>query len=125
MIAAKQVPYTGLYASGATKLPHKGPTIIALKRSMARLGYMEWKENFTDEWPAGGALDKAFRLWERSHYLRGDGVYGQQEWKNLRAAKIQTGPKKGQFALDLYSRKLIRDEWQALHDNQIVPQKPR
>jgi len=111
MISVKQCPYTGLYSSDATRLPHKGPTVEALKRTLARLDFMEWKEDFTQVWPANGALDKAFREWERSRGLPGDGVYGQQEWKFFRSAKITKGPKKGQFALDLYSRKLIRNEW--------------
>jgi hypothetical protein len=112
VISIKTAPYTGVYASDATKHPSKGPTVEAIKRALARLDYMDWKgTDFTQLWPAGGELDKAFRKWERDHELPGDGVYGEQEWKYLRACKIPSGPKKGQHALDRYACDLIRADW--------------
>lgn len=111
-LTVKQCPYTGPYANTNTKYPSKGPTVIALKRAMSRLGYMDWKgTEFTDEWPAGQALDKGFRHWQLDGDMPSDGVYGQQAWKTLRTAKIPTGTHKGEWALDAYALDLIKDEW--------------
>ena len=87
----------------------------ALKRALARLGYMAWKGNdFTQVWPAGGELDKAFRKWERDKRLPGDGVYGEQEWKLLRYGEgRRAGRTPGKPALDAYACKLIRPTGQA------------
>jgi hypothetical protein len=112
VISAKQAPFTGPYASDATKHPHEGPTIEAIKRALARLGYMTWKGlDFTQRWPAGGELDKAFRKWERDKELPGNGTYGEQEWKFLRYEKVKEGPNAGKNALDSYACKLIRTDW--------------
>jgi hypothetical protein len=114
VISAKQAPYAGPYASDATKHPHEGPTVEAIKRGLSRLGYMAWKgTEFTQRWPADGELDRAFRKWERDCELPGNGVYGEQEWKELRSAKITEGPKNGQHALDSYACKLMRQDWES------------
>jgi hypothetical protein len=83
---------------------------------MSRLGFMVWKDNFTNFWPAGGELDRAFRKWQLSKYMPADGVYGQQAWKTLRSVKVPAGaPHAGEYALDKFAQKLIRDEWVADH----------
>jgi hypothetical protein len=111
-LTIKQCRYTGPYASTNTKYPSKGPTVIALKRALARLGLMEWKgTQFTDEWPAGQALDQAFRTWQLSKYLPSDGIYGQQAWKVMRYQKVMDGTHKGDWAFDAYALNLINDEW--------------
>lgn len=117
MVPVKAAPFTGPYASAATKLPHEGPTVEALKRALSRLGYMAWKGlAFTASWPADGELDRAFRKWQRDLEMPGDGVYGEQEWKALRVAKVPAGaPNAGEPALDSYAQNLIREEWEASH----------
>jgi len=113
MIPAKQAPYTGPWASDATKHPSEGRSVRAIKIGMVRLGFMEERpEGLTDRWPAGGVLDKGFRKWERSRGMPGDGVYGEQEWKALRAATIPSGPKKGQAALNSFACKLLRADYE-------------
>lgn len=116
-LTVKAVPYTGPYSNADTKLPSKGPTVEALKRALSRLGYMDWKGlDFTQAWPKGGVFDVAFRKWQRDLELPADGVYGQQTWKNIRAEKVPAGsPHAGEYALDAYAKKLIRDEWRAEH----------
>lgn len=114
MLTIKQCPWTGPYASTATKLDHEGPTVEALKRALARLDFIPWKgEDFTEMWPAGGVFDKGFRKWQLSRYMPADGIYGQQAWKVMRGTKIMSGPKKGQYALDPYARSLIQKDWAA------------
>jgi len=113
MISVKQAPFTGPYASDATKLPHKGKTIRALKIAMARLGFIAEKDEYTDLWPHDGEFDRGFRKWERSRDMSGDGVYGQQEWKEIRWAKLPNG----QHALNPFACQLIRADY----DEQNVP----
>lgn len=114
MLTVQQCPYTGPYASTATKFPSEGPTVVALKRAISRLGYMEWKgTEFTDKWPAGQALDKGFRHWQLDCDMPADGVYGQQAWKHMRAAKVKSGAHAGEYALDKLALRLIRDDWEA------------
>jgi hypothetical protein len=115
MLTIKQAPYTGPYASTLTKHPSEGPTVIALKRSLSRLGYLDWKgEKFTDQWPAGQTFDKAFRRWQLDEDMPADGIYGMQAWKMLRSAKVPKGkPNAGEYAIDKYSRDLLQKEWAA------------
>jgi len=111
------VPFTGPYGSSITELPNKGPTVEALKRAISRLGYIEWKGlGFTQFWPYDGAFDRGFRKWQRELEMPGDGLYGEQEWKAMRAARVpKSRPNAGEFALDQYAQKLIKDEWEAAH----------
>lgn len=117
MLSAKAAPYTGPFSSDATKLPHSAPTIQALKRMMVREGRMTAPAggmlNLTNEWPAGGKFDQAYRKWQRDNDLAGDGVYGEQAWKFARAEKLPDGS----HALDDYAAALIRGEW----EDQNVP----
>jgi hypothetical protein len=117
MLTEKQAPYTGPYASTATKFDSEGPTVIALKRAISRLGYLTWKgDEFTDQWPAGQSFDKAYRRWQLDEDMPADGVYGRQSWKMLRYAKVPPGkPHAGEYALDKYSQDLLRKEWDAEH----------
>jgi hypothetical protein len=116
-LSVAKVPYTGPYASTATKHPNKGPTVEALKRAVSRLGFITWKgTEFTQFWPHDGEFDRGFRKWQRSLEMPGDGVYGEQEWKAIRAAKVPKGsPNAGEYALDDYAQKLIQKEWKDEH----------
>lgn len=113
MLTIKQCPYTGPYSSSATRFPHSGPTVQALKRMVVRLELMSPPEGgmtkLTNEWPGGGKFDHAFRTWQLKNYLPADGVYGQQAWKVARGEKLPNG----QHALDQFAQKLIKDEWVA------------
>jgi len=115
MLTVKECPFTGPYSNAQTKMDSQGPTVEALKRAVSRLGYTTWKgTEFTDRWPKDGAFDKGFRKWQRDEELPADGVYGQQTWKEIRAARVPAGrPNAGDYALDRYARDLIRDEWKA------------
>ena len=117
MISRKTAPYTGTLGSTETKHRSTAPSIEALKRGLARLGYMEWKgSDFTERWPDGGEFDKAFRQWQQAEEMPADGVYGEQAWKQLRAAKVPAGrPNAGKNALDAYACKLIRADWAELN----------
>jgi hypothetical protein len=107
-----QFPYTGPYSNAQTRHHSKGPTVIALKRTLARLGYMDWKDEFTDMWPPGQVLDKAYRRWQLIEDMPADGIYGQQAWKLLRTMKVPAGrPNAGQYAIDKFSRDLVQEEW--------------
>lgn len=101
MLTPTQVPYTGPYASTQTKLPSAGPTVLALKMAMRNLGLLGSDAVMDEVWR--GALDTAFRKWQRSVDLPGNGVYAEQAWKKLRAAK--TGA--GRYALGTEARALI------------------
>ena len=112
MLPIAKCPYTGPYGSSGTKFPNRGPTVEALKRAVSRAGFISWKDNFTQYWPEDGELDKGFRRWQRDKGLPGDGIYGQQEWKAMRATKVPVGqPHAGEYAFDDYACKLILEEW--------------
>jgi hypothetical protein len=115
MLSSKEVPYTGLYSNDSTKHDSSGPTVVALKRAISRLGFMDWKDEFTERWPADGALDQSFREWQKHLEMPANGVYGEQAWKAIRAATIAKGPKKGEYGLDANAQKLIQKEWEDKH----------
>lgn len=102
-LTTAQVPYTGPYSvSGNGK--HKGPTALALKRTMKRSGhgfqdvtFDELDDVFNNRLEE--ALDKAFKD-------DADG-YGEGRWKKVRALKLADGT----YAMDSISRKMIRDEY--------------
>lgn len=113
-LTVKQLPYTGPYSNAETNFPHQGPTVEALKRAVSRLGLLKWKGlEFTATWPRPGDFDRAFRRWQASHDMPADGIYGEQEWKALRAERVDDGEHAGEYALDAYARKLIREEYAA------------
>jgi hypothetical protein len=110
-LTTEAVPYTGLYGSDATKHDSSGKTIEALKRAMVRLGYLDKPLNQLDEkWAGGSAFDQAFGRWSIEVGLQNDHMYGEQKWTAIRKAKITSGSKKGEYALDLFAQDLIRQD---------------
>lgn len=98
-----QVPYTGPYTiEGRGK--HKGPTVIALKRAMSRLGYFPWEPAKWDN-VFNKALESALDKWNP-----GKDGYGPDRYDKLRAAKT----KSGEYALDAVAQQLIKDEAKSL-----------
>ena len=105
-IAIGDAPYTGPYSvSGEGK--HKGPTAEALKRAMkrAQFGFKskpldELTQDFNSDLEA--ALDK----WDA-----GKDGYGEGRWKKILGLRCPKGsPHEGEYALDEYAQRLIRDE---------------
>jgi peptidoglycan hydrolase-like protein with peptidoglycan-binding domain len=90
MLTPIQVPYTGRFASTKTKLPSEGETVLALKEAMRKLGLLGANAVMDGVWRGG--LDAAFRKWQQSMEIPADGVYGEQEWKLLRAAVLNNAP---------------------------------
>lgn len=103
MLTDRQVPYTGPYGRPESGLKSKGPTAEALKRAMGRMGFMPWNDydqHFND------ALAEALSEWNP-----GSAGYGEGRWKKIRGARVPEGrTHEGEYALDLYARKLIQDE---------------
>lgn len=103
ILTEAQVPYTGPYGLAAGPIPKsKGPTAEALKRAMSRLGYLEWRD-FDQHYNV--ELEAALDKWDP-----GKNGYGEGRWKKIRAAKVLTGPKKGEWALDAPARTMIQNE---------------
>lgn len=105
-LTPEQVPYTGPY-SIAGNGKHEGPTAEALKRAMKRAQYGfanktlgELNQVFNQD--LEGALDR----WDP-----GKDGYGDGRWKKIRSLKCPAeSPNQGQYALDEYAQRLIRDE---------------
>lgn len=103
-LTSAQVPYTGPYGLAAGPVPKsKGPTAEALKRAMSRLGFLEWSD-FDQHYNV--VLEAALDAFDPG----GKDGYGKGRWQKVRAAKIKSGPRKGEWALDQYARTLIQNE---------------
>jgi hypothetical protein len=105
MLTKTQLPYTGPYGLAASGLKSYGPTALALKRSMARLGLLPWEP---DEWDQhfnknlAGALAK----WDP-----GATGYGPGRHEKLRAARIPADLEHaGEYAADATALQLIQTE---------------
>lgn len=107
-----QFPYTGPYGLATGPLKSKGPTAEALKRFFGRIGKLEW-----------GDYDQHYNrvLWDlvadlkirqgiRTKEQPRDGSYGKEVWEHIRTRRVPSGPHKGEYALDPYSRKIVQDE---------------
>jgi hypothetical protein len=109
-ISANDCPYTGPY-SIAGNGRHEGPTAEALKRAMKRAqhGFAnktlgELNQVFNQD--LEGALDR----WDPG----GQDGYGEGRWEKIRNLKCPAeSPHQGEWALDEYALRLIRDEHQA------------
>lgn len=103
-LTAKTCPFTGPYTiEGYGK--HQGPTAVALKRAMARLGYLDWEPDKWDD-RFNAKLEVALDLWDP-----GKDGYAEGRWTKLRAAKVPKGkPNAGQPALDGPAVALIQGE---------------
>ena len=105
-ISINDCPYTGPYSiSGNGK--HKGPTAEALKRAMkrAQYGFSNKKlDDLTQDFNSD--LEKALDKWDP-----GKDGYGDGRWKKIRNLRCPAeSPHEGQYALDEYAQRLIRDE---------------
>lgn len=115
MLTAAQCPDTTPYGLPQSGLRSKGPTCVALKRAMSRLGLLPWgvfDEHFNQ--PLSGALS----LWDPGHT-----GYGKGRWEKIRAARIPKGlDHAGEYALDAVALQLIRDDF--LQQNPPPPPYP-
>jgi hypothetical protein len=111
-LTPEQFPFTVPYGLAAGPLKSKGPTAEALKRFFGRIGKLEWTD-----------YDQHYNrnLWELVADLKinqgirkktdpRDGSYGKEVWEHIRTRRVPTGPHKGEYALDFYSRKIVQDE---------------
>lgn len=112
MLTEQQVPYTGVYAAsgkGGPSAKHKGPTAEALARMLARMGFLPWGDF---DQPFGPIKEKALKEFQKSVKLDDDGIYDKPVWTAARKAIVPKGrPHEGEYAFDLYARKLIQDEY--------------
>ncbi len=101
-----QVPPTYPYGLPESGLKSKGPTCVALKRAMSRLGLLPWQE-FDEHF--NESLSHALAKWDPGHT-----GYGEGRWEKIRAAKIPKGlAHAGEYALDVTAQKLIQDDAKA------------
>ena len=105
-ISINDCPYTGPYSiDGNGK--HKGPTAEALKRAMkrAQFGFSNKKLEDLDQ-HFNSDLEAALDRWDP-----GKDGYGDGRWKKIRNLRCPAeSPHEGQYALDEYAQRLIRDE---------------
>ena len=105
-ISINDCPYTGPYSiDGNGK--HKGPTAEALKRAMKRAQF-GFKNKELDELTQdfNKDLESALDKWDP-----GKDGYGDGRWKKIRNLRCPAeSPHEGQWALDEYAQRLIRDE---------------
>lgn len=111
MLTSEQVPYTGIYCvegKGDANAKHKGPTAEALARALSRLGYIPWGDF---DQPFGPIKEKALIEFQADVGIQPTGIYGTKTWEAMRKAVVPMGKTHaGEYALDLYARKLIQDE---------------
>lgn len=108
-LTEKQVPYTGPYGLASSGLRSKGPTPTALKRGMARLGFLPWSDDFDEHFnqPLSDALSK----WDPGH-----AGYATGRWEKIRRAVVPNGmAHAGEYALDTTAQQLIRDDYLLQH----------
>jgi hypothetical protein len=109
-LTERQFPWTGTYGVVGTQTEkHKGNTAEALKRTLSRLGYLDWGD-FDNHYNM--KLDQAMEKWQRKVGISpASGSYGQRSWVLLRAARVPPGrPNSGEYAIDFYSRTIVQAE---------------
>lgn len=108
MLTVSQCPWTGPYGLPSSGLRSKGPTCVALKRAMSRMGFLEWgvfDEHFNQP------LAHALGLWDPGH-----AGYGKGRWEKIRAARVPKGlDHAGEYALDAVALGLIREDYAEQH----------
>lgn len=98
-LSPTKAPFTGPYTvEGYGK--HKGPTAVALKRAMSRLGFLPWEPQVWDD-RFNQKLEAALDTWDP-----GKDGYGTGRWKSIRAATTDSG----EPALDNVACLLLRGE---------------
>lgn len=108
MLSETQCPDTTPYGLPQSGLRSKGPTVVALKRAMSRLGHMDWgvfDEHFNH------VLSNALSHWDPGHT-----GYGKGRWTKIRSARVPKGmDHAGEYALDGVALGLIRQDWLEQH----------
>lgn len=105
-IAPGECPYTGPYSVQGVGT-HKGPTAEALKRAMKRAGF-GFKNKALDDLTQdfNSDLESALDKWDA-----GKDGYAEGRWKKILGLRCPPGTTHaGEYALDEYARRLIRDE---------------
>lgn len=114
-LTEKQFPYTGPYSVAGGPFQSKGPTAEALKRFFWRIGKIkdsqvpDFDRHYNQmlwDLVADLKINQGIRTKEQSR----DGSYGKDVWEHIRTRRVPTGPHKGEYALDFYSRKIVQDE---------------
>jgi hypothetical protein len=102
-VSETDFPFTGPYSVEGNGV-HKGPTAVALKRALSRLGYLPWEP---DKWDTmfNKKLERALDEWDP-----GKDGYATGRWEKIRAAVVQTGSHKGEPALDAVCLDLVQGE---------------
>jgi hypothetical protein len=107
MLTVKQFPYTGPCYGPGPKQTLNYSTVKGLKRAMIRLGYLDQDlGDETDDF--GAALRAALKAYQRSVHLTASGDYGKGTWLALRAERLETGPHKGEWAMDHLALRYVR-----------------
>lgn len=102
-LTPEEFPYTGPYAR-TKPAKTKGPTAIALKRAMSRMGFLPWT-NFSDVF--NNVLENALDAWDTG----GANGYAEKRWEKIRSARVpQSLPHAGELALDSVAVALVQDE---------------
>lgn len=112
MLTAEQFPYTGPYGTPSGPLKSKGPTAEALKRFFWRMGVIDGAD-FDQHYNVmlwNLVADFKIRNGIRTKSQPRDGSYGKTVWQKLLNKRVPSGPHKGEYALDHYSRKIVQDE---------------
>ena len=108
MLTEIQCPPTWPYGLPSSGLKSKGPTAVALKRAMSRLGLLPWQE-FDEHF--NQPLSDALAKWDP-----GKAGYGKGRWEKIRNTRIPASlPHGGEYALDGPALNMIRDEYVAAH----------
>lgn len=108
MLTVAQCPDTTPYGLPTSGLRSKGPTCVALKRAMSRMGLMPWQE-FDEHF--NQPLAHALGLWDPGH-----SGYGKGRWEKIRSARVPRGvDNAGEYALDATALQLIRDDYKAMN----------
>lgn len=103
-------PYTGpCYGPPNAQQTKNYSTVKGLKRAMIRLGYLD-QELGTETDDYGAALRAAMKKFQRSENIETDGHYKRAGYAALRYRKLESGPHKGEYALDRLARKYVRED---------------
>lgn len=104
-LTPEQFPYTGPY--GLPTSPHRsqGPTALALKRAMWRMGHLQGDPSAFDD-HFNTRLARALAEWDP-----GKSGYGRGRWDLIRGARVPKGrPHAGELALDANAIGLVHAE---------------
>ena len=112
-LTEKEAPFTEPYAlAGNPKgFKAKGPTAEAVKRALAHLGFMPWKEDGWDQhW--NEAVNDAAQKWKKKRGIGTDGSWGREAHDVMQTAWYEKGGEKLP-AFDGRSQSLLQGEYEA------------